>query len=350
MNQCLELAKLGLGKTISNPLVGCVIVNKNKVIASGYHKKFGEDHAEVNAIKNVKNKSLLQNSILYVNLEPCSHHGKTPPCVDLIIKNKIKTVVIGTLDPFNKVNGEGIKKLKQHTKVIINILKKKCLALNKQYFTNHILQRPFIILKWAESKDGFINTNSTGIKKISCDESHILTHKWRSEVDSIMVGTNTIICDNPLLTNRKSKGKSPIRITIDRNNKLKTKNFNIFNEDAETIIFHYGESKTLKNIKYLNIGNNMKLKNGQILENIMKTLYQKEISSILIEGGTTILQNLININLWDEVRTFSNTKNLKNGVKAPKINWKNERKQKVGSDLLKIMYNKYHLKNIEQSF
>ncbi len=346
MKKCLELAVQGKNKTGTNPLVGCVIVYNNITISDGYHEKYGGYHAEKNAINNLKKKhptdykKLLEQSTLYVNLEPCSHFGKTPPCIDLIIKYKIPQIIIGTMDPFTQVNGKGINKLKKYSKVIVGILEKECLEINHQYFTNHIFNRPFIILKWAESKDGFINTKSKGIKKISNKDSIQLSHKWRSQVDAIMVGTNTVICDNPTLTTRKFKGNNPIRVTIDRKNRLTHKNWNILNHESNTIIFNEKLSKKEHNIEYINYMNYKYQDKGNLII-MMKILYEKGIKSILIEGGAQLLNNYINNNLWDEARVFVSNKILNDGVKAPKFNYKNKDTNniKVDSDSLYIKKN-----------
>ena len=342
MKKCLDLAKLGLKKTKSNPLVGCIITHQDKIISEGYHKKYGDFHAETNAINNVKNKDLLPLSTLYVNLEPCAHYGKTPPCINLIIKYNIKQVIIGTLDPFKKVNGQGIKQLKKHTNVIIGVLEKECIEINKQYFINHTLRRPFLILKWAESKDGFINNNQKGITQISSEESLLLSHKWRSQIDGIMVGTNTVICDNPTLTNRKTKGPNPIRITIDRKNRLTNEDLNILNMDAETLVFNRKHNKKFRNIRYIKI--DQKGTNQNELFDIIKELYLRGLNSILIEGGKILLENFISQNLWDEIRVFSSKKEIKNGIKSPsnldKVKTKKiHKKLNIGPDNLAIIKN-----------
>ena len=241
MDRCIELALNGLGHVAPNPMVGAVVVCDDKIIGEGYHHRFGEAHAEVNAIANAKkftkeNKYAyaIERSILYVNLEPCSHHGKTPPCVDLIIAHKIPEVVIGTIDPFAKVNGEGVKKLKAAGIMVTTGLKKEaCEELNKRFFTFHLKKRPYIIIKYAQSKDGLIagNTGNTGSPYISNEYSLKLSHKWRSEEQAIMVGTNTVVVDNPSLTVRNWKGKNPLRVVTDRSLKL-DKNLNIFSKDA----------------------------------------------------------------------------------------------------------------------
>ena len=238
IKRCIELAKNGLGTTYPNPLVGSVIVYNKEIIGEGWHQKAGDGHAEVNAINSVKNKSLLSKATIYVSLEPCSHFGKTPPCCDLIIANDIPNVVIGTIDPFAKVAGNGIKKLLEAEKnVTIGILEDECNELNKRFFTFHTKKRPYIILKWAESQDGFIAPLKREKQEsvwITNEFSRQLVHKWRSEEEAILVGTNTVMEDNPTLTVRDWIGTNPIRIVLDQNNRI-TKEFHIFDNQAKTL-------------------------------------------------------------------------------------------------------------------
>jgi diaminohydroxyphosphoribosylaminopyrimidine deaminase/5-amino-6-(5-phosphoribosylamino)uracil reductase len=317
MKKCLELAMLGLEKVKTNPLVGCVIVLNNKIISEGYHKKFGEAHAEVNAINKIKDKEILKEATLYVNLEPCSHYGKTPPCTELIIKYKIKEVVIANVDPFSMVNGRGINLLKKHTIVTTGILKDEAFQINKKYFTTKSKKNPYIILKWAESKDGYINNLMPGITQISDKASIHLAHKWRNEVDAIMVGSNTIICDNPHLTTRHVlNGKNPVRVTIDTSNKILDTNSNILNNDAQTIIFNSTINKQIKNISYIKITQKHN-KSHSMLKYILSILFKRQIHSIIIEGGTILINQFIKEGLWDEARVFSSEKLLRDGIKAP---------------------------------
>ena len=317
MKKCLELAMLGLEKVKKNPLVGCVIVLNNEIIAEGYHEQFGEAHAEVNAINKVINKEILKQATLYVNLEPCSHYGKTPPCTDLIIKSKIKEVVIANVDPFSMVNGKGISILKKHMTVTTGILEEEAFQINKQYFTNKSIKKPYIILKWAESKDGYINNLSPGITKISDNASINLSHKWRNEVDAIMVGSNTIICDNPYLTTRNIlNGKNPVRVIIDTSNKTLNTNSHILNNDAQTIIFNSSINKQIDNISYINITQEYNNRESR-LKNILSILFKRQINSIIIEGGAILINQFIKEEIWDEARIFSSNKILQNGIKAP---------------------------------
>ena len=246
LNQCIEIARLGIGSVSPNPMVGSVIVYKGEVIGEGYHEKYGSDHAEVNAINSVKDKSLLSKSTLYVNLEPCSHFGKTPPCSDLIIKYKIPKVVIGCMDTYSEVDGTGIDKMRNAgIEVKVGIVEKLCRDLNKRFFTFHEKKRPYIILKWAESKDGFIAPkNQKEPFWMTSNKSKKLVHKWRSEEDSVLVGRITAEKDNPSLTVRESTVKNPIRLVIDKNLKL-SKNLNLFNSESKTIIFNEIKSDNL---------------------------------------------------------------------------------------------------------
>ena len=332
LNRCIKIAKKGIGKVSPNPLVGCVIINNNEIIGEGYHEKYGDKHAEVNAINNVKNKDQLKTSTLFVNLEPCCHHGKTPPCVDLIIKYKIPNVVIGSIDPFSKVQGKGIDKMREYgIKVTTNTLKEESENLNRRFFTFHNKKRPYIILKWAESSDGFIAPkNQKEPFWMTNKESKKLTHQWRAEEDAILIGRITAEKDNPLLTVRETQGNNPIRILIDRNLKI-SKKLKIFNDDSKTIIFNDKISE------YLNTNTFLKVNFNKIISNILKELYLQEVQSIIIEGGTKTIQSFINEDLWDEARIFSTEKILNDGVLAPKINGKLITKKKIKNNNLEII-------------
>lgn len=321
MQRCLQLAQLGLGNVAPNPMVGCVIVYDNKIIGEGYHQFYGGAHAEVNAINSVKDKSLLPFSTLYVNLEPCAHYGKTPPCADLIISHKIPMVVIGCVDVFNKVNGKGIKKLKAAgVKVIATILEEESLQLNKRFFTFHNYKRPYIILKWAQSSDGFIGSKNykaideTGrnVQMISNALSQKLVHKWRSEEQAILIGTNTAMLDNPKLNTREWIGKNPIRIVLDSNLRLPNR-LNIFDKQIPTIIFTEHEKQSTENLQYIKINFN------NSLNEMMNRLYEMQIQSVIVEGGSALINSLINQNQWDEARVFTSSIKLQEGVKTPMV-------------------------------
>jgi len=326
IKRCIELAKNGLGTTYPNPLVGSVIVYNNEIIGEGWHQKAGEPHAEVNAINSVKNKSLLSKATIYVNLEPCSHFGKTPPCCDLIIANKIPNVVIGTIDPFARVAGNGIKKLLEvGKKVIVGILEEECNKLNKRFFTFHTKKRPYIILKWAESQDGFIAPLSKEKKEpfwISNEFSRQLVHKWRSEEQAILVGNKTVLEDNPTLNIRDWTGNNPIRIVLDQYNRV-SKEFHIFDNKANTL------SISKNNINF----------NNTIANEIADFLFMNDIQSVIIEGGRQTLQTFIDKNIWDEARVFRGKQSLRNGIKAPDITVQNARKKILLEDELLTFFN-----------
>jgi diaminohydroxyphosphoribosylaminopyrimidine deaminase/5-amino-6-(5-phosphoribosylamino)uracil reductase len=324
INRCLELAKNGLGTTYPNPLVGSVIVYKDKIIGEGWHKKAGEPHAEVNAINSVKDKSLLSKSTIYVSLEPCSHFGKTPPCADLIAFHKIPNVVIGTVDSNEKVAGKGIKKIMESgANVTIGILEKKCLALNKRFITFHLKKRPYIILKWAETNDGFIAPKRT-LKQVQHDKlspvwitnnySRQLVHKWRTEEQAILVGTKTVLDDNPKLNVRDFSGKNPIRIVLDKSGKIDAK-FNVKDNSIKTIFITESDIfQATENCIYEKC-----LFDDKLISNSIEIVYKHQIQSIVIEGGSQTIQSFIDKNLWDEARIFKGKSTFKNGIKAPKI-------------------------------
>jgi diaminohydroxyphosphoribosylaminopyrimidine deaminase / 5-amino-6-(5-phosphoribosylamino)uracil reductase len=318
MKRCIELAKNGLGTTYPNPLVGSVIVHNGKIIGEGWHKKAGEPHAEVHAVNSVKDKSLLKEATIYVSLEPCSHFGKTPPCCDLIIANKIPNVVIGTIDPFAKVAGNGIKRLVESGKnVTIGVLEDECNELNKRFFTFHQKKRPYIILKWAETADGFIAPISREEKNpvwITNSYSRQLVHKWRTEEQAILVGTNTVLEDNPKLDARDFKGNNPFRVVWDKSNKI-TEKFHVKNEVIPT--FFLTEIKNLtekQNIYYKNT-----IFDTLLAKRTLDVLYEENIQSVIVEGGSQTLQTFIDANLWDEARVFVSENTFNQGVIAPKL-------------------------------
>jgi diaminohydroxyphosphoribosylaminopyrimidine deaminase/5-amino-6-(5-phosphoribosylamino)uracil reductase len=316
MQRCLELAKNGLGNTYSNPMVGSVIVYDNKIIGEGWHQKAGEPHAEVKAINAVKDLSLLSKSTIYVSLEPCSHYGKTPPCSDLIIHHKIPNVVVGTIDPNEKVAGKGIEKLRQSgAKVTVGILEKQCLELNRRFFTFHNKKRPYIILKWAESADGFLSPQSKKVQKpvwITNAYSRQLVHKWRTEEQAIMVGTSTVLADNPQLNSRDWYGNNPIRIVLDRSGKI-SPDYEVKNGRQPTIFITEKENfVSVENCKHETI-----IFDNQLAEKISSLLFQKGIQSVMVEGGLQTLQTFIEANLWDEAQIFKGNALFHQGTKAP---------------------------------
>lgn len=318
IRRCLQLAKNGLGTTYPNPLVGSVIVHENKIIGEGWHLKSGLAHAEVNAINSVKNKSLLKKATIYVSLEPCSHFGKTPPCSDLILHNNIPNIVVGTKDPFAAVSGRGIAKLIEAGKnVTVGILEKECNELNKRFFTYHLKKRPYLILKWAESSDGFIapSKGRDGERKpfwITNQYSRQIVHKWRTQEQGILIGTNTAIDDNPRLDARDWKGENPTRIVIDRNFKISKESY-IFDNKIKTIVITDEEmTSEMGNVFYAKINFD-----SDITTQICDLLYKRNIQSVIIEGGRQTLESFINSNLWDEARVFRSDSFIKNGIKAP---------------------------------
>jgi diaminohydroxyphosphoribosylaminopyrimidine deaminase/5-amino-6-(5-phosphoribosylamino)uracil reductase len=304
MRRCLHLAGLGLGTTRPNPSVGCVIVCNDVIIGEGYTSAYGGPHAEVNAINSVKDKTLLKSASLYVTLEPCSHHGKTPPCSDLIVAHEIPNIFIGTVDSNNKVSGKGIDNLKTSgCNVNIGVLEDDCKSQHKRFLICHGKGRPYIILKWAESQDGFMAPMSKDEKKpiwLTNIHSRQLVHKWRTEEHAILVGTNTISEDNPQLTARDWVGQNPIRVVMDRTHKL-SKDHAIFDGSAKTIIISERDIDFHK----------------PIASQICMTLHEKNIQSVIIEGGARTLQTFIDENLWDEARIFTSAVSLNNGLKAP---------------------------------
>jgi len=338
MSRCIALAKNGLGTTYPNPMVGSVIVYEDKIIGEGWHKKAGEPHAEVNAVNSVQDKSLLTKATIYVSLEPCSHFGKTPPCCDLIIKHKIPKVVIGTVDPFAKVSGNGIKKLiEAGVHVTIGILEDECNELNKRFFTFHQKKRPYIILKWAQSQNGFIAPLEKNEKKpiwISNAYSRQLTHKWRTEEQSILVGTQTVIDDNPKLNARDWQGNNPIRIVLDANNRI-PKESAVFDNSVKTIVFTNSENAiSQENTTFERIDFKQ-----NIAEQITESLYVQNIQSVIIEGGLRTLQTFIDANLWDEARIFTGKTTFDQGIKAPLLAKGNSKKYLIENDELTILRN-----------
>ncbi len=326
IKRCIEIAKNGLGSTRPNPMVGCVIVYENTIIGESYTSAYGGNHAEINAIESVKDKLQLRESTLYVTLEPCSHFGKTPPCSDLILEYKIPNVVIGTIDTHAKVAGQGIAKLKAAgCNVIFGILEEECKQHHKRFFTFHNKKRPYIILKWAETADGFIAPTTKNEKKpiwITNQYSRQLVHKWRAEEQAILIGTNTVLEDNPSLTTRHWKGNNPIRIVIDKELKL-SKTLTVFDDTAETIII------SEKNINFDN----------PIAKQICDILHSNNINSVIIEGGQQTLQTFIDEDIWDEARVFTGNKTFNKGVVSPKLNGRLISKQQTLNDSLNIYLN-----------
>jgi len=315
MYRCISLAKNGKGNVSPNPMVGCVIVHNNIIIGEGYHHKHGDNHAEVVAINQVKDKSKLKEATLYVSLEPCSHHGKTPPCSDYIIANKILKVIIGCKDSSSKVNGKGIQTLiDAGIELKVGVLESKCRRLNKRFFTFHEKKRPYIILKWAETKDGYIDikrkNKNNGIAWITNKNTKIITHKLRAQEDAILVGRKTIENDNPSLNTRHYNGSNPSIFIIDTTLKLKL-NYKLFQSNVN--IFNILKSESNNNILYI------KLNSDYFLEDLLNYLYKDKIQSIIIEGGKITLKSFIENNYWDKAMVITGNKYFKEGIESPKL-------------------------------
>ncbi|MBO6183810.1 MAG: bifunctional diaminohydroxyphosphoribosylaminopyrimidine deaminase/5-amino-6-(5-phosphoribosylamino)uracil reductase RibD [Chryseobacterium sp.] len=313
IRRCIELAQKAIGNTYPNPLVGSVIVHNDKIIGEGYHHKAGENHAEINAINSVENKSLIPESTIYVSLEPCAHFGKTPPCALKIVELGFKKVVIGAMDSHDKVNGKG-KKIIQDAGIEVSsgVLEKECIELNKRFFAYHEKRRPFVVLKWAESGDRFMDKDFKPTQ-ISNSLTKQFVHQLRNNEHSILIGTMTALRDNPSLTTREIVGRNPIRILIDIDLKVPT-DFNIYNNEAETLVFNSIKEGEEGNIKFI------KTSRENFIENMLKKLHELQIQSIIVEGGSLVLQQFIDADLWDETMIIKN-KNLvlENGTKAPRF-------------------------------
>ncbi|MFT5761718.1 MAG: diaminohydroxyphosphoribosylaminopyrimidine deaminase [Polaribacter sp.] len=338
MQRCLQIAKNGIGTTRPNPSVGAVVVVNNVVIGEGFTSAYGGNHAEVNAINAVKDKSQLKEATIYVTLEPCSHYGKTPPCADLIVKHQFKNVVIGCLDANSLVAGKGIERIKKAgINVVVGVLENECLKHHKRFFTVHNKKRPYVILKWAETKSGFVaplKKESNNPVWISNQYSQQLVHKWRSEEHAILVGTNTVIEDNPKLNVRSWSGNNPIRIVLDRSLRI-PKTANVFDESVQTIFLTEKRSKNKEerdNVVFEEIDFS-----ENIAEQICKVLHKHQIQSVIIEGGTQTLQTFIDANLWDEARVFIGENEFENGIKGPVISGKLTSESNLKGDVLKVL-------------
>ena len=342
MARCLQVAKNGFGTTFPNPMVGCVIVHKNKIIGEGFTSPFGGSHAEVNAIKSVLDKSLLPESTIYVSLEPCSHYGKTPPCADLIVSHGIHRAVIGCKDPHEKVAGKGIAKLKKGgCEVVKGVLEKECREHHRRFLNFHTKKRPYIILKWAETKDGFLAPFDEARSKnpepfwISNSHSKQLVHQWRSEEQGILVGTNTVLDDNPKLNVRLWEGSSPTRIVLDRNLRIPS-DFHVMGTSIKTIVLTEvsDSTKHKKDLQYELVDFSKPL-----AKQICDALYKHQVLSVIIEGGAQTLETFIEADLWDEARVIVGNAVFENGIVAPKIEKKVYSSTAITSDQLKIYRN-----------
>jgi diaminohydroxyphosphoribosylaminopyrimidine deaminase / 5-amino-6-(5-phosphoribosylamino)uracil reductase len=315
MQRCLQLALAGAGNVAPNPLVGAVLVHDGIIIGEGFHKCYGEAHAEVNCINNVseQNRRLIEKSTIYVSLEPCAHFGKTPPCTDLIIANRIPKAVIACMDNYLAVNGKGIEKLRSAgIDVAVGVLEKEAVELNWRFFTFNQLSRPYIILKWAASGDGKIAKADYSKVAVSNEYSSRLVHKWRSEEAAIMVGTNTALFDNPSLTTRLWKGNNPVRILLDKDLKVPPSH-HLLDEKTKTIVFNNIKNEERENVIYCKL-----IPGESMIQQVLKKLYQLKIQSVLVEGGAKLLQSFIDEGCWDEARVITNGQLIiGDGINAP---------------------------------
>ena len=336
MKRCLDLAIKGIGNVAPNPMVGCVIVDEDKIIGEGYHQKFGEAHAEVNAVTSVPDelKHRLPHSTLYVNLEPCSHFGKTPPCADMIVRHKIKRVVIGSFDPNPKVAGKGIQKLREAgIEVTIEVLKEESDFLNRRFVVFHRRHRPYVILKWAKTSDDFLAPDEPKQIWLTGDESKKLVHQWRSEEQAILVGKHTVEIDDPELTARLVEGNNPVRLTIDKTLSLPVSK-KIFRQNAKQFLYNNVESKPGDWLSLVKLDFEKDL-HSQIMDHLVS----QQIQSVIIEGGPSTLKQFIDLNLWDEARIFTTGHKFKSGKKTPLLMGKVASDEMIGSDKLQILLN-----------
>jgi len=333
MHRAFELAQKGLGYVRPNPLVGCVIVYDGKIIGEGYHEQYGQAHAEVNAINSVDDKSLLEKSTAYVTLEPCAHHGKTPPCADLLVQHQLKRVITANKDPYDKVSGQGIERLKQaNIKVELGILAEIGENINRRFFTFHKKKRPYIILKWAQTTDGFIARENFDSKWISNEYSRKLVHKWRAEEAAILIGTNTAQYDNPSLNVRDWAGENPLRIVIDKSLRL-PKTLNLFDGSIATVCYNLSTNAKYHNLEYV------KLDDDSFLDHLLQTLYERNIQSLIVEGGSRLINSFIEKELWDETRVFTSKIAFNKGISAPNMDFSKSIKQSVYGDKLELLFN-----------
>lgn len=341
MQRALDLAVLGAGTVSPNPMVGAVIVYNDHIIGEGYTSPYGGPHAEVNAVQQAIARlgeeeavRCFPQSTIYVTLEPCAHHGKTPPCADMLVRYGFKEVVVGCQDPFAKVNGAGIQKLKDAgIAVRVGILEDACRFVNRRFFTKLKEFRPYVILKWAETHDGYFAPEEQEQQWISNKLSTQLVHKWRSEEDAILVGTRTALIDNPSLTNRLWTGKSPKRVLIDKNLQVDSTSA-IFSDDVETIVFNALQSDWKEKKKLIELENF----DLYLAQNILYQLYLMDVQSIIIEGGAKTLQAFIEAGLWDEARIFVGSEAWGKGIKSPQLPVDASQTQKVGTNTLRYFY------------
>jgi len=313
IKRCFDLAGNGLGSVSPNPLVGCVITCNNEIIGEGWHKKYGGPHAEVNAVASVANRNLLSSATVYVNLEPCSHHGKTPPCADMLVEHQVKKVVISNVDSNELVSGKGIEKLrKAGIEVVIGVLESEGRYLNRRFFTFMEQRRPYIILKWAQTTDGFMSRNNSGPSKISNDLTQKLLHRWRSEEDAFLVGTQTAASDNPRLNVREWSGRNPLRVVLDRSLRLDS-SLHLFDGEQSTLCYNTIKNEEKNNLVFV------KIDDVDFIHGVLNDLYRRKVQSLVIEGGAKTLGLFVTSGLWDEARLFVSKQEFGDGLKAPAI-------------------------------
>jgi diaminohydroxyphosphoribosylaminopyrimidine deaminase/5-amino-6-(5-phosphoribosylamino)uracil reductase len=314
MSRAIELALLGKATTSPNPVVGCVITRDDLIIGEGWHQQSGLPHAEVNAVNSVKNQDLLKEATVYVTLEPCAHYGKTPPCADLLVEKQVKKVVIGCTDPNPLVAGKGIAKLEEAgIQVVLNCLKDRCLSINEGFFHSIKYAQPYVILKWAQTADGYVARENFDSKWISSTQSRQIVHKWRSELDAILVGKNTAHYDNPSLTTRAWSGKNPLRVIVDHKLALNS-DLHIFDNSVSTVIYNLLDNKEIGTIKYV------KLEEEEFFHHLLADLDKRNIRTLFVEGGASTLKQFIDKDLWNEARVFTSQTTFDGGVKAPQLN------------------------------
>lgn len=332
MKRALELAEFGKGNVSPNPMVGCVIVHEEKIIGEGFHQLYGGPHAEVNAVNSVKNPELLNEATVYVTLEPCAHWGKTPPCANLLVEKQVKKVIIAAVDSNPLVRGKGIQILRNAgIEVKTGLLEQEARWQNRRFFTQIEKQRPYVILKWAQTSDGFVAREDFSSKWISGSQSRQLVHKWRAEEDAILVGKNTALYDNPSLNVRDWVGKNPIRIVLDSNLEL-PENLNLFDKSIPTICFNSKKSETHENLDFVNLGDNFSI------SDILKELSSRKIQSLILEGGSKVLSRFIESELWDEARVFTNKEKFEKGIPAPQLNQNPTETLHIGEDILTVYH------------
>jgi diaminohydroxyphosphoribosylaminopyrimidine deaminase/5-amino-6-(5-phosphoribosylamino)uracil reductase len=332
MRRALELAELGRGAVSPNPMVGCVIVHEGKIIGEGYHRIYGGLHAEVHAVNSVVNQDLLKHATVYVTLEPCAHWGKTPPCADLLVEKGVKKVIIAAFDSNPLVGGKGIEKLKSAgIKVETGVLEKDARWQNRRFFTQIEKQRPYVILKWAQTHDGFVAREDFSSKWISGAQSRQLVHRWRAEEDAILVGKKTALYDNPRLDVRDWVGRNPLRIVLDSKLGL-PESLRLFDQSIPTICYNSLKTESRTNLEFVNLGEKFSV--SEVLED----LHSRKIQSVIVEGGSSVLSQFISSEMWDEARVFTAKAKFVTGVPAPILNQNPTETLTIGEDLLNVYY------------